>query len=391
MSFYDHVACPSLVHAAVNMCLTDKTYLTRLTGLDDRVHSTAAAERFGTAHSSGISSPPSAVVNASAAEADNAQEAETEEQIELETAAAQAELGSQTKSGLVISPPPPPPSVSTVPRPPFQGAASASRSRNQSPNRTMQRRQSMPEMRIDPPLYQIDDDFNIQYREGQLPTAREDEGREALPSYTCDVHIEGYVPRKMEFVKPGIQAKDRRWKRQYVILHGTSVKIYKSDPRLKAVPGEEPPPTPGIYTEKLRPSFGSATSKASMIARQNNHPHQRMAQAQRARAPTESSISSASSMESEKALMWNQAVQEAIAKKKYDPDMPVHVHLQDEDEHGLASLQHAPATLLAKASENRCIRHYTLQGKAGFIPLAPHTAKLTHLVQAPSPVSLLII
>jgi len=67
-------------------------------------------------------------------------------------------------------------------------------------------------------------------------------------------------------------------------------------------------------------------------------------------------------MESEKALMWNQAVQEAIAKKKYDPDMPVHVHLQDEDEHGLASLQHAPSTLLAKASENRCIRHYTLQG-----------------------------
>lgn len=240
----------------------------------------------------------------------------------------------------------------------------------------------MPEMRIDPPLYQIDDDFNISYREGQLPSAREDEGREALPSYTCDVHIEGYVPRKMEFVRPGIQAKDRRWKRQYVILHGTSVKVYKSDPRLKAVPGEEPPPTPGIHTDKHRPSFSSVSSKASTGSRNAvQQPHSR------SRAPTESSISSASSVDSEKALMWNRAVQDAIAKKKYDPDMPVHVHLQEEDEHGLASLQH-PSTLLAKASENRCIRHYTLQGEHG-VHGARRSAVLMALYtppQVPNPV-----
>lgn len=318
-------------------------------------------------------SSSSVAVNATAeGELDNAQAAQ-EQQDELEAAAAQAELGSLTQSAAFSSPPAPP--VTAVVSPPAQpvpapdtAAATASRSRNTSPNRPLQRRQSMPEMRIDPPLYQIDDDFNIQYREGQLPTAREDEGREALPSYTCDVHIEGYAPRKMEFVKPGIQAKDRRWKRQYVILHGTSVKIYKSDPRLKAVPGEEPPPTPGVHTDKHRPSFSSVSSKTSSIGRhgvghQHQHPHGQMAQAQRARAPTESSISSASSVDSEKALLWNRAVQDAIAKKKYDPDMPVHVHLQEEDEHGLASLQHAPSALLAKASENRCIRHYTLQGE----------------------------
>jgi hypothetical protein len=325
-----------------------------LTGLDDRLARDPTESR-----SNSYVSPSSAATDASVAEVDSSQGLQGEERIELNIAAAQAELGSSMQSGAVVSPPPP---VNLVTQP--QGtAAASSRSRNTSPQRSMQRRQSMPEMRIDPPLYQIDDDFNIQYREGQLPTAREDEGREALPSYTCDVHIEGYVPRKMEFTKPGLQAKDRRWKRQYVILHGTSVKVYKSDPRVKAVAGEEPPPTPGAHTSKHRPSFSSTTSKASSVTKQNNHPHHRMAQAQRARAPTESSISSASSMESEKALMWNQAVQDAIAKKKYDPDMPVHVHLQEEDEHGLASLQHAPSALLAKASENRCIRHYTLQGE----------------------------
>lgn len=345
-----------------------------------RSASSNPAEASGSALSPEPSSSSSAVVNASAAEVEPAQAAETEQQFELETTAAQAELGSSTQSAVVVSPPAPPFFSAVSKSPPPASGVSSPGSRAQSPSRTMQRRQSMPEMRIDPPLYQIDDDFNVQYRAGQLPSAREDEGHEALPSYTCDVHIEGYVPRKMEFVKPGIQAKDRRWKRQYVILHGTSVKVYKSDPRLKAVPGEGPPPTPGVHTDKHRPSFGSTASKtSSMMSKTNNHPHHRMAQASRARAPTESSISSASSVESEKALMWNQAVQEAIAKKKYDPDMPVHVHLQEEDEHGLASLQHAPSTLLAKASENRCIRHYTLQGAES--GLAADYLKRRHVVR----------
>jgi hypothetical protein len=38
--------------------------------------------------------------------------------------------------------------------------------------------------------------------------------------------------------------------------------------------------------------------------------------------------------------------------------------VHDDEDHGLGSLQLAPSTLLAKAGENRCVRHYTLQGNA---------------------------
>lgn len=396
-----------------------------MTGSDDRTGSTSTTN-VATSNNSSTSSSTGAAVVPSSSSSSSASVVPANENIpqaipssssstsaaantgedhtlELEAVASQAELGNslQSKAPAVLSPPPSFATASITASSAVNhnqsNAATASRSRNQSPNRQLlQRRQSMPEMRIDPPLYQIDDDFNVQYREGQLPTAREDEGNEALPSYTCDVHIEGYVPRKMEFVRPGIQAKDRRWKRQYVILHGTSVKVYKSDPRLKAVPGEEPPPTPGVHTDKYRPTFnnGSGASSKTSLVTGNKHagsqhhiqfPHhhpnnqQQHNHHQRARAPTESSISSASSRESEKALLWNRAVQDAIAKKKYDPDMPVHVHLQEEDEHGLASLQHAPSTLLAKASENRCIRHYTLQG--AFLSSFPMTRTSIELIK----------
>lgn len=53
---------------------------------------------------------------------------------------------------------------------------------------------------------------------------REDEGVEALPDYSCAVHIEGWMPRKPEFTAPGVQANHRNWRRQYVILHGTSLR-----------------------------------------------------------------------------------------------------------------------------------------------------------------------
>ncbi|GAC99104.1 hypothetical protein PHSY_006702 [Pseudozyma hubeiensis SY62] len=88
------------------------------------------------------------------------------------------------------------------------------------------RRRSMFEMRAEPPEYSI-----IHHRpEGpQLILPREEEGREKLPTYYCGVHIEGYLPRKMEFSAPGVQAKDRSWRRQYFVLHGTSLRVYKND------------------------------------------------------------------------------------------------------------------------------------------------------------------
>lgn len=110
---------------------------------------------------------------------------------------------------------------------------------NSSPSLRVARRQSMYEMRPstnDPPPYQ-----QIYQGSGgvkQIVLPREEEGREGLPKYTCVIHLEGWMPRKMEFRSPGIQAKDRAWKRQYVVLHGTMIRIYKCDPHLHSVPGE---------------------------------------------------------------------------------------------------------------------------------------------------------
>ena len=35
------------------------------------------------------------------------------------------------------------------------------------------------------------------------------------------------MPRKLEFTRPGVQAKDRKWKRVLCVLEGTSFKVYK--------------------------------------------------------------------------------------------------------------------------------------------------------------------
>lgn len=246
--------------------------------------------------------------------------------------------------------------------------------------RSLQRRQSMPEMRIDPPVYQIDDDFRIDYMPGQpKPSSREDEGREALPAYTCDVHIEGWVPRKMEFLKPGVQAKDRRWKRQYLILHGTSIKVYRSDPRVKAVPGEGAPPTPGIHKADHRPSFGSVSGKSIMSGGGGGgSAASRRGTVSSVISTASSSAVSVSSANSEKAPI-NPNMQKVTSKRRFDPDTPVHVHPQEEEGGGLASLQHAPASLLAKAGENRCVRHYTLQGAES--GLAADYLKRRHVVR----------
>lgn len=101
----------------------------------------------------------------------------------------------------------------------------------------LQRTRSMYELRVPPPPYE-----NAYGRPGQpaqIVQPREEEGREGLPEYTCAIHIEGYMPRKMEFTAPGVQARDRTWRKQYFVLHGTSIKIYKHNLRTHPIPGEE--------------------------------------------------------------------------------------------------------------------------------------------------------
>lgn len=102
----------------------------------------------------------------------------------------------------------------------------------------LHRPRSMYELHVAPPGY------HSEYKRSDLgPTQRvfprEEEGAEGLPDYSCSIHIEAYMPRKMEFTAPSVQAKERAWKRQYVVLHGTSIKIFKYDLNTHPIEGEE--------------------------------------------------------------------------------------------------------------------------------------------------------
>ncbi|KAE8267310.1 hypothetical protein A4X09_0g5037 [Tilletia walkeri] len=101
----------------------------------------------------------------------------------------------------------------------------------------LQRRRSMYELRHEPPPYSV----LLRRPEGlnQTIMPREEEGKERLPTYKCSVHIEGYLSRKLEFSAPNVQAKDRSWKRQYFVLHGTSLRVYKHDLSQLSLSGKE--------------------------------------------------------------------------------------------------------------------------------------------------------
>ncbi|KAG9095550.1 hypothetical protein FRC06_009691 [Ceratobasidium sp. 370] len=92
----------------------------------------------------------------------------------------------------------------------------------------LMRRNSMPTMLRHPPTY----------KELYPSVPREEEGKEKLPPYSCRIHIEAMMPRKMEFSAPGVLAKDRAWKKQYIVLHGTSLFIYKHDIRKQPIGGK---------------------------------------------------------------------------------------------------------------------------------------------------------
>lgn len=59
---------------------------------------------------------------------------------------------------------------------------------------------------------------------------REDEGREPLPQYSNSLYLSAIMPRKMEFSAPGVQAKDRKWRRVFCELEGTLLRVYKCPP-----------------------------------------------------------------------------------------------------------------------------------------------------------------
>lgn len=95
------------------------------------------------------------------------------------------------------------------------------------PSLAPRRRRSMYEVGAAPPPYSSI--HSGAFANSKMIVPREEEGQEFLPQYGCSVHIEGYLPRKMEFSSPGVQAKDRSWRKQYFVLHGTCLRVYRTD------------------------------------------------------------------------------------------------------------------------------------------------------------------
>ncbi|KAI8384585.1 uncharacterized protein BYT42DRAFT_562991 [Radiomyces spectabilis] len=59
---------------------------------------------------------------------------------------------------------------------------------------------------------------------------REEEGREELPPYQCTVYKMGHVYIKREMDSPGLKTRWRRWRKLYVELWGTILRIYRTAP-----------------------------------------------------------------------------------------------------------------------------------------------------------------
>ncbi|ORY90536.1 hypothetical protein BCR43DRAFT_447167 [Syncephalastrum racemosum] len=59
---------------------------------------------------------------------------------------------------------------------------------------------------------------------------REEEGREELPAYQCTVYKMGHVYIKREMDAPDTRSRWRSWRRLYVELWGTILRIYRAPP-----------------------------------------------------------------------------------------------------------------------------------------------------------------
>ncbi|KAI0763448.1 hypothetical protein BD413DRAFT_582495 [Trametes elegans] len=102
----------------------------------------------------------------------------------------------------------------------------------------LRRRRSLPvyEPSSDPPPYPIPLFQRPRSEQQRLPIQpRDEEGQETLPAYSNAIYLAGVMPRKMEFTEPGVQAKDRKWRRVYCVLEGTMFRVYKAPPAGSAV------------------------------------------------------------------------------------------------------------------------------------------------------------
>ena len=56
---------------------------------------------------------------------------------------------------------------------------------------------------------------------------RDEEGKERLPAYSNDILLSAVLPRKLEFSSPGVQARDRKWRRTLCVLEGTAFRVFE--------------------------------------------------------------------------------------------------------------------------------------------------------------------
>lgn len=88
---------------------------------------------------------------------------------------------------------------------------------------TLSRRKSLPNMM--PPLYHQLRPFSPS--SSIFSSASDYSGDEPLPPYTNQLFLIAQMPRKMEFIKPGVVSQDRKWRRVWCVLEGTKFGVYK--------------------------------------------------------------------------------------------------------------------------------------------------------------------
>jgi hypothetical protein len=97
---------------------------------------------------------------------------------------------------------------------------------------------------------------------------------EKLPSYSCDVHLEGVFMRKMEIEDAVKRAEYRNWHQVYVVLHGTALNIYQvkkdrgwwSSKSQQDGPSVSPDSPPWITMGKLEKSYSLLHADAGIAA-----------------------------------------------------------------------------------------------------------------------------
>ncbi|XP_006463356.1 hypothetical protein AGABI2DRAFT_194195 [Agaricus bisporus var. bisporus H97] len=94
----------------------------------------------------------------------------------------------------------------------------------------LRRRRSMPmfDTSSEPPPYPSFTLIHTSPASRYVIMPRDDEGQEQLPSYSNNISLRAIMPRKLEFSSPGVQAKDRKWRRVMCVLEGTMLKVYNA-------------------------------------------------------------------------------------------------------------------------------------------------------------------